>query len=262
MRRPLALLWLACCLSSAGPLRAEFSDSGCALAASEAERAHGLPQGLLLAVGLIESGRPNPGTRRVEPWPWTINAAGTGQFFASKAEAAEAVGALEMRGVRSIDVGCFQVNVMHHPFAFASIAEALDPTANARYAAEFLSDLHSRLGAWPAAVAAYHSATPSLGESYRDAVLSAWQMGGITPRERLTVADAAPVLAGMHVFVPSWAVRSPQPVAAGLPRVITPAVTGLPRAITPFRVQAASFTMAGRNVPSVPTGLRGQNVHY
>jgi len=228
VHRLLVLFCLLCCLPGTGPRGAEPDGSGCAAAAAEAERAHGVPPGLLLAVGRIESGRPDPGTRRVEPWPWTINAAGAGQFFATKEEAAAAVGSLQMRGMRSIDVGCFQVNLMHHPSAFASLDEAFDPVANALYAAGFLADLRARLGAWPAAVAAYHSATPGLGEPYRDAVMNAWQTGGGAREAIFSVAAAAPIIAavrvfaGVRVFVPSWASRGPAPLAPGLPRVITP----------------------------------------
>jgi hypothetical protein len=218
-RQSTAVLWLLFCLTGPVRLHAEPGGTDCAVAAGEAEQANAVPQGLLLAVGRIESGRPNPGTHRVEPWPWTINAAGTGQFFAAKADAAAAVASLQMRGVRSIDVGCFQVNLLHHPFAFATLDEAFDPAANARYAAHLLAELHSRFGAWPEAVAAYHSATPGLGEPYRDAVLNAWRSGG----EFRLVDDETTIAAGVRVFVPSWAGRRPPPPSRpGLPRVITP----------------------------------------
>jgi hypothetical protein len=223
-RHSATFLGLLFCLTGTGGLHAEPAGTACAVAAGEAEQANALPQGLLLAVGQIESGRPNPGTHRVEPWPWTINAAGTGHFFAAKPEATTAVASLQMRGVHSIDVGCFQVNLLHHPLAFATLDEAFDPAANARYAARFLVDLHSRFGTWPAAVAAYHSATPGLGESYRDAVLNAWRSGGDAPASRFAAVDGTSIVAGVRVFVPSWAGRSPAPPwRPGLPRVITPA---------------------------------------
>ena len=40
------------------------------------------------------------------------------------------------QGARSIDVGCMQVNLLHHADAFASLEQAFDPVANARYAAD------------------------------------------------------------------------------------------------------------------------------
>jgi hypothetical protein len=57
----------------------------------------------------------------MRPWPWAIDADGVGQFFATKAQAVAAVAALQAQGVHSIDVGCMQVNLMHHPDAFTSL---------------------------------------------------------------------------------------------------------------------------------------------
>ena len=86
--------------------------------------------------------------------------------------------ASQARGVRSIDVGCLQVNLMHHPHAFASLKQAFDPKANVDYAARFLRDLFDQTGSWPQAAARYHSATPALGAAYRRKVLAAWVRNG------------------------------------------------------------------------------------
>lgn len=133
------------------------------------------PAGMLAAVGQVESGRPDPRTGRMRPWPWTIDADGAGQFFATKAEAIAAVVALEVAGVRSIDVGCMQVNLMHHPEAFTSLEQAFDPASNAAFAARFLRELDRRTRAWPTAIAAYHSETPHLADDYQHRVLVTWQ---------------------------------------------------------------------------------------
>ena len=89
-----------------------------------------------------------------------------------------AVQALQAAGIRSIDVGCMQVNLFYHPTAFASLDEAFDPLANARYAARFLAVLYRREGTWPAAAAAYHSQTPALGAAYAQRVMAAWPGAG------------------------------------------------------------------------------------
>ncbi len=130
-----------------------------------------IPANLTLSIARAESGRPDPVTRRTRPWPWTINAGGIGSYYETKADAVAAVQALRARGVTSLDVGCMQVNLRHHPVAFASLEEAFDPTANARYAARFLTDLHRQLGDWTRATAAYHSQTRDLGEAYVRRVL-------------------------------------------------------------------------------------------
>ncbi len=136
-----------------------------------------LPARLLGAIAEVESGRLDD-RGNVRPWPWTINAEGSGQFFASKQQAIDAVRTLQLRGVRSIDVGCMQVNLMHHPSAFASLDEAFDPTANALYAARFLNTLYGMSQSWLQAAAAYHSQTPAIGESYRQRVMARWQHPG------------------------------------------------------------------------------------
>jgi hypothetical protein len=146
----------------------------CRQAIASAEREYRLPAGLLPAIARVESARPDPATGAPTPWPWTINAEGRGQVFDTKAEAVAAVEALRERGVRLIDVGCMQVNLHHHPAAFASLEEAFAPAANARYAATFLRSLYATRQDWEVAAAHYHSTTPERAEAYRLKVLAAW----------------------------------------------------------------------------------------
>ena len=146
----------------------------CEAAIVAAERAERLPERMMGAIALVETGRADPTSGAARPWPWTINAEGQGFFFASKQQAIDAVRGLQARGVRSIDVGCMQVNLMFHPNAFASLDQAFDPDANARYAARFLTALHGENRDWPAAIAAYHSETPALGAAYRQLVMARW----------------------------------------------------------------------------------------
>ncbi len=147
--------------------------SPCLAAAAIAEGEWGLPAGVLAAIGRVESGRWDPRTRRVVPWPWTANVAGDGRYYASVGDAIADVARARAGGIRSVDVGCFQVNLMHHPNAFATLDEAFDPLANARYAARFLTTLRANAGAWDVAVGQYHSAAPQLGEPYRERVVAA-----------------------------------------------------------------------------------------
>jgi hypothetical protein len=51
--------------------------------------------------------------------------------------------------------------------AFASLNEAFDPLANARYAARFLSALQATRGDWMLAEAHYHSQTSEYADAYR-----------------------------------------------------------------------------------------------
>jgi soluble lytic murein transglycosylase-like protein len=155
-------------------------DQGCEAALARAESAWRLPAGVLGAIARVESGRAGP-DGSVHPWPWTINVEGDGHFLTSKTEAIASVRAQQARGARSIDVGCMQVNLMHHPDAFRSLEEAFDPERNTDYAASFLTTLRAQLGSWPAAIGAYHSATPALAGPYRDQVLAAWHGAPMSP---------------------------------------------------------------------------------
>jgi hypothetical protein len=163
----------------AGPIRAEPMAPSpvaqgllCRAAIAAAERANGIPPHLLAAIGRVESGRRDPATGDWHPWPWTANAEGQGYFYDTKAQAVAAVHDMQAHGVKSIDVGCGQINLMHHPDAFASLDLAFDPQVNAAYAGKFLKELFSQTGDWNKAVALYHSATPELAAEYQRKVLA------------------------------------------------------------------------------------------
>jgi hypothetical protein len=162
----------------------------CETAVTTAEYVARLPPRLLGAISLTETGRVDPATGRIRPWPWTINAEGEGQFFDTRQDAVAAVKALQARGVRSIDVGCLQVNLMYHPDAFASLEQAFDPRINANYAARFLNSLYAGSKDWAAAIAAYHSETPELGDAYRVLVMARWQNGDLHAAATTTVQSA------------------------------------------------------------------------
>jgi hypothetical protein len=174
------------------------------------------------------------------------------------------VRALQLHGVRVIDVGCFQVDLFYHPAAFASLEEAFDPNANAGAAARILSLGRLSSTGWDGAISAYHSARPMLGAVYLQKVRAVWPSTRAHPRG--DQQDPAAVY---------WALLSPQAYlvrvvtptgplsaqSAGLPRVPTgespdlqdqksavvqrlrPSVTNLPQVVTP--ASAASSRRAG-----------------
>ena len=166
--RMTAVLLLSCLTQPA------FAADPCGTAIAAAEKARGTAPGLLAAIGVVESGRHDPTTRRRTPWPWTVTAEGVGTFYAGKAEAIRAVETLRARNINSIDVGCMQVNLLHHRDAFRTLDDAFDPATNTLYAARFLKSLFARLGEWPKAAAAYHSLTPALGAQYSQLVSAVW----------------------------------------------------------------------------------------
>jgi len=199
----------------------------CTQAAAVAEAGAGIPAGLLLAIGLVESGRTDAAGVRA-PWPFAIQSGGAGRFLASAEEAVAAVQALQAGGVQSIDVGCFQINLMHHPGAFPNLLTGFDPMANALAAARFLASLREELGAWEPAMAAYHSRTETLGAPYRDLVLAAWHgtpapaaavraVAGIRvwgPAGEIVPVSPGPTLVSMTVSMPRTWVRMPRIVTA------------------------------------------------
>lgn len=174
------LATIAALLAHVLPLRAEPPDTAvpaawaaaqsaiCSAAVAEAERRHGIPSGLLLAIAKVESGRPLPPRGALGPWPWTTNADGAGSFYDTPA-AAVAGGRDALRRSRNLDVGCMQVSLLHHPAAFASLEDAFEPALNADYAARFLVSLQEGAagGDWRVAAGFYHSQTPALASAYR-----------------------------------------------------------------------------------------------
>jgi len=191
------------------------------------ERQHRIPVGLLTAIGLTESGRTvTHGHRTV--WPWTVNAAGEGHFFETKKDAVAFVAEKQAAGVDSIDVGCMQVNLKHHPDAFASLDDAFDPATNVAYAADFLTGLRAELNSWIGAARRYHSATPELGDAYGEVVLANWT--GPAKQQELTGAPIG-TPAGATALAANTA---PASIPTGiLPTTNAAFLRGLPPSITP-----------------------------
>lgn len=131
-----------------------------------------------MAIGFTEAGRRVEGGATI--WPWTVNIAGAGHFFASKDEAIDFVRRQQALGRQSMDVGCMQINLRWHPGAFADLGEAFDPARNVAYAARFLRELRGAvaepgMAGWMRAVGLYHSALEEHAEPYRAQVGRYWQ---------------------------------------------------------------------------------------
>jgi hypothetical protein len=169
----------------------------CARYAAEIEMRDDMPPYLLSAISKVESGRWLAADGSVHAWPWTVSSGGKGKFYATIDQAVAAVLALQASGHRSIDVGCMQINLLHHPDAFENLWVALDPARNIGYAAHLLQRLQSEARSWPKAVAYYHSRTSNLNRPYRQKVFRFWheewrQANSIAPGATVEVA-AAPV---------------------------------------------------------------------
>lgn len=176
----LSVLGLAIVLVLASPAGAESGTPAEAAArvclehTDRFEKQQGLPPQILGAISLAESGRWNAEKRETIAWPWTIYAQGQGRFFPTKAAALGEVRRLIEGGARNIDVGCMQINLMHHGDAFGSLEEALEPASNVAYAARFIKRLHRDTRSWTQAIAFYHSRTQALNLPYRHKVYQFW----------------------------------------------------------------------------------------
>ena len=214
-----------------GPVQANSGLDLCGPAVAGASAAHNLPAGLLNAIATVESGRPNPTTGAVKPWPWTIDANGTGYMYPTALAAEQAAAGFEAAGIASLEIGCLQVNLAQHPDAFHNLAQAFDPAANANYAATFLTGLEQKFGNWPQAVAAYHSQTPALGGPYQARVYAQWQganpaveAASSMPAHGQMMAGSLPVPAALpaatsfqmsSLFAPARMMMRPQNGATG-----------------------------------------------
>ncbi len=186
---PVLALLLSVVLAPAAS-RAETREAGaavCERAIVDGARREGVPEGVLHAISLTETGRALDG--RFRPWPWAINREGKGYWFANRDEALAFARESVAAGRTSFDVGCFQINYFWHGRNFPSLEAMFDPDTGAQYAARFLKELYAGRGDWSAAAGAYHSQAPERASVYRarfDRILAG--LGGAP----LVVAEAAP----------------------------------------------------------------------
>ena len=119
--------------------------AACLLAAREAEVTHGLPEGLLTAIALNESGL----------HAYALNLRGRAYFPATREEARRLLTSASTRGM----AGCFQINAGVH------VARGedwpLDPPRAADWAARYLRQHYQTHGDWGRAVLRWHGAPSS-----------------------------------------------------------------------------------------------------
>jgi hypothetical protein len=162
-------------LVTGGTAVAPSIDGPCREAIKQAEKAEGIPKGLLASIAQVESSRLDAVGRR-RPWPWTVDIDGAGYFFSTRKQAVDSTRRALNRGATAVDVGCLQIDLEQHPDAFRTLEEGFDPVTNAQYAAQFLHRLQARSHDWTLAVGFYHSRTTSLAANYRKLVAAAGSM--------------------------------------------------------------------------------------
>jgi hypothetical protein len=183
-------------------------NSVCLAEILKAQVKHGIPDNLLLAIGIQEAGWNSRTGLTV--WPWSVNAEGTGAFFKSKAAMVNWVRNQQAQGVQSIDVGCMQINQKWHGKAFVSLEHAADPRLNVDYAARYLRSLYLEEGNWWQAAGRYHSSTQKFKEIY---------LTSLAQNQRVANTKAGEIQARFSMTAPE-----PQQVAVAPPKVPAPSV--------------------------------------
>ena len=156
--------WVILFLILAAPLRAATPAMLCEQVAMQVSAETGVPADILGALTLTETGRRQDGVLR--PWPWAVNAEGSGTWFDDPRQALDFARSRVAAGRPNVDIGCFQLNFRWHGENFGSVAEMFDPLANARYAAGFLRQLYAETGDWRAAAGMFHSRRPADAARY------------------------------------------------------------------------------------------------
>ena len=148
-RRLVAALFIC----SAGSAAAATTDTArlCEREMARASQQHGIPLGILYAVGLTETGR------RGALYPYALGAEGQTVFAKDVDDAMVNFEAMRARGIKLIDLGCMQINHYFHGDKFPSVRAMFDPAKNVDYAARFLKELKQREGSWTMAVARYNA---------------------------------------------------------------------------------------------------------
>lgn len=137
--------------------------------------AHGIPEKLLYAVALAESGKRIDVLRSTRPWPWTLNVQGEGRYYGNRREAEVAVHRALARGQRSVDIGLMQVNWSYHGTSLRSVEMAIDPYHNLEVGAQILAGCFRKQGDWWAAVGCYHAPNDAKrAMQYRNRVRRIW----------------------------------------------------------------------------------------
>jgi hypothetical protein len=95
--------------------------------------------------------------RRALPYPWTLNVKGQGKRYKSYDEALSALRGYVSSGLKSVDIGCMQVNWRWHGDRLQTLERALDPYSNIDAGAQILRVEFVATGDWFKAAMRYHA---------------------------------------------------------------------------------------------------------
>lgn len=149
---------LASSLNASAAADKEFAESKkCSSHFSYFEKKYDIPKDTLYAISLQETKKKHSKLNIQVVWPWSVNVQGIGHHFKTKDEAIKFTRQKQAEGITSIDVGCMQINLKHHPEAFSSLEQAFSPRRNVAYGAKHLRAKYNDSKKWDKAIGHYHS---------------------------------------------------------------------------------------------------------
>lgn len=119
-----------------------LADTGFSLAGTiwdHAASKYGVEKELLYAIALAES-KKAAGSESMRPWPWALNIEGKGYLFETREEAETELNNAIAAGIKSIDVGPMQVNLLWNGFRVERPEDLFDIQTSAMVGAAILSE--------------------------------------------------------------------------------------------------------------------------
>ena len=144
----------------------------CAESINKIENKYKIPNKLLRAISLTESGRTID--KQFVAWPWSVNVSGKSFYFNDKASTLLFL-KKKVKYQKNIDIGCMQINFKYHNEQFKDLNTMLDPVNNIDWAAKYLKKLYNRHKSWNIAVSRYHSSNPERMKKYLEKVIKNWK---------------------------------------------------------------------------------------
>jgi hypothetical protein len=152
MPRKFLLATMVTSAISAIPATAQAQDGiSCPQLIASTEAKRQIPRGLLMAIAVTESGVNGV------PNPHAMNIAGKTYHARDLEDMAQVISNNWSKGVRSIDVGCMQINLKYHGQKFARLTDLLHSPTNVDYGASYLIKLAIDRGSWREGVMDYHN---------------------------------------------------------------------------------------------------------
>ena len=129
------------------------------------EKKYKIPNKLLEAISLTETGRTVDG--KYVAWPWSLNISGESFFFKNEKDLLVLL-EKKIKSQKNIDIG-------YHNKNFKNIEEISDPKKNIEWAALYLKKLFNKHNSWNKAIAKYHSSNPKRMKNYLTKVHKNWR---------------------------------------------------------------------------------------